>query len=185
MLVPGPPTPGAMDRLLGPWSVAGAVHEAPTGALYSVLLLLHVAAAVVGFGALAVTGLQAARARRGPAQPGAGSLRRYFRPGINWPGRALYAVPVLGFALVADSRGAFDSGDTFVVVGLVLWATATAVAETVLWPAERRIQEMVTKRWADDATRRPLERDCSLVAVTAAALTGVFVVAFVVMVGKP
>ena len=167
------------------WLAAGEVRPVPTGALYSVLLVLHVAAAVVGYGALLVTGVQAARARRGPAQPDAEGVRRYFRPGINWAGRSLYAVPVLGFVLVADSRSAFSSGDAFVVVGLVLLAISVVVAEAVVWPAERRIQEIVTERWGEERFRATLERDCTMVATASAVLTVLFVVAVVVMVGKP
>ncbi len=61
-------------------------------------------------------------------------MRRYFRPGVNWAGRALYGVPVFGFALVAASDGAFDAGDAFVAVGLVLWLVAAVLAEVVVWP---------------------------------------------------
>src|ERR1700676_5507430 len=52
-------------------SVLGvALRPVPTGALYSTLLLLHVLCAVVGFGTMVATGVQAARARRGPSAPG-------------------------------------------------------------------------------------------------------------------
>ena len=157
----------------------------PTGALYSVLLVLHVAAAVVGFGALALTGAQAGRAARGPAQAGAEGVRRYFRPGVNWAGRALYAVPVLGFALVADSAGAFGAADRFVLAGLVLWLAAAAAAEMVVWPAEQRIQAIVTTRWSDEGARPALVRDCARVRTWAALLDVVFLAAVVVMVAKP
>jgi len=157
----------------------------PTGAGYSILLVLHVAAAVVGFGALLLTGVQAARAARGPSAPGAEGVRRYFRPGINWAGRLLYAVPVLGFVLVADSDRAFTAGDGFVVAGLVLWLVAAGIAEAVVWPAERRIQVLVTERWGDPDTGVLLARDCRRVVVAATALGVVFLAAVVVMVGKP
>lgn len=175
------------DPAAGAGLLAGValVRAVPTGALYSILLLLHVAAAVVGFGAVVLTGIQAARVRRGPSQPGAEALRRYFRPGVNWAGRTLYVVPVVGFALVADSGGAFDASDGFVVGGLVLWLMATVLAEALVWPAERRIQAVVTERWDDPAVRPTLERDCLLARTAAVVLAGVFVAAVVVMVGKP
>jgi hypothetical protein len=168
-----------------PVAASGLARPVPTGALYSVLLLLHVAAAVVGFGAVAVTGAQAARARRGPAQAGAASIRRYFRPGVNWAGRVLYAVPVLGFALVADSAGAFEAADSFVVAGLLLWLAGATLAEAVVWPAERRIQAVVTERWDDPAMRGVLERDCVLASAAAVVVAGIFVAGVVVMIGKP
>ncbi|MHB8594064.1 MAG: hypothetical protein ACYDB3_06980 [Acidimicrobiales bacterium] len=138
-----------------------AVHVglAPTGVGYSILLLLHVASAVIGFGALVVTGVQARRAMRGPSQSGADGLRRYFRPGVNWAGRALYGVPVLGFALIADSGGAYDAGQQFVVAGLVLWLVSAVVAEAVVWPGERRVQLAVTGGWGDPATQALVERE--------------------------
>jgi hypothetical protein len=170
-----------------------AVHSVPQGALYSILLLLHVACAVVGFGALAMTGVQARRAGRGPAGAGSEGVRRFFRPGINWAARTLYAVPVFGFALISSSAGAFSTQDGFVVAGLILWALATVVAEVVVWPGERRIQMVVSTGWA--TTGAPAEpgpdtdgrfaRDCRRVALACGLLSGVFVVAVVLMVAQP
>jgi uncharacterized membrane protein len=161
------------------------VHGVPTDAGYSVLLLLHVACAIVGFGAVAVTGVQARRAGRGAGGPGADGVRRFFRPGVNWAARALYGVPVFGFALVAASNGAFSSSDGFVVVGLGLWSLATVVAEVVVWPGERRIQAAVTGGWETAAGDRRFQLDCRRVSGAAAVLSGVFLVAFVLMVAQP
>jgi uncharacterized membrane protein len=94
-------------------------------------------------------------------------------------------VPVLGFALVADSAGAFDAADGFVVAGLVLWLSAVALAEAVLWPAERSIQLVVTERWDDPAVRPLLDRACRMCAASGAAVAGIFLAALVVMVAKP
>lgn len=102
----------------------------------------------------AVTGIQARRARRGPTAAGSDGVRRYFRPGVNWAARALYGVPVFGFALISSSSGAFAAGDGFVVAGLGLWALAAVVAEAVVWPGERRIQEVVSTRWGNGEERR-------------------------------
>ena len=161
------------------------VHSVPTGAGYSLLLVGHVATAVVGFGALALTGVQARRARLGPGAPGAEGVRRYFRPGVNWAGRALYGVPVLGFALLADSHQAFSAGDGFVVAGLVLWLAAAALAEVVVWPAERRVQAVVTQSWDDASMRDRVEGDCRAIVLSVVVLVALFVAGVVIMVGKP
>ena len=162
-----------------------AVHPVPTGAGYTLLLLLHVASAVVGFGAVVVSGVQATAAAKGPGGARAEEARRYFRPGVNWAARALYGVPVLGFALLGASRGAFGSGDAFVTGGLGLWLVAAAVAEAVVWPAERRVQEMVSGRWEEAAANGDLARDCRALTFGSGALAAVFVAATVLMVGKP
>jgi|SRR5579863_1346333 len=201
---------GLGGDLLGRGWLGGAVRPVPTGVLYTSLLLLHVLCAVVGFGTMALTGVQAARARRGPSWPGSEGVRRYFRPGVNWAGRVLYGVPVFGFSLIGASHGAFRAADSFVVIGLVLWLVATLMAEAVVWPGERRIQLELTARWsdsgvggaADDAdaadvagvaggARLPvggagaLDRACRRVAASAAVLAVLFVAATVIMVGKP
>jgi Predicted integral membrane protein (DUF2269) len=155
----------------------------PTGALYTVLLMAHVASAVVGFAALGASAFFAACASAGPEGPRAEAVRRYFRPGVNWPGRALYAVPVLGFALVAASGGAFEVDDVFVLAGLGLWVAAIAVAEGVVWPAERRLQRMVAEDWEQPGAGI---RWTSRAVVIGALVDAVsFVAATVVMVGKP
>jgi len=166
-------------------AVAAASGGVPTGAVYSILLLLHVGCAVIGFGALVLTGVQAGRAGRGPTSPRADAVRRYFRPGVNWAARALYGVPVFGLAVLSASGGALSAGDGFVVGGLMLWTAAAFVAEGVVWPAERRIQEVVSQRWEDPDTTGTLRRDCRRVVVAAALLAAVFVTATALMVARP
>jgi uncharacterized membrane protein len=161
------------------------VHSVPVGAGFSVLLLLHVACAIVGFGAVAVTGVEARRARRGPTGPGADGVRRYFSPGVNWAARALYGVPVFGLGLVSASKGAFSTGDGFVVAGIGLWALATVVAEVVVWPGERRIQTTVSSGWETAGSDGRFDLDCRRVSGAAVVLCGVFLAAFIVMIAQP
>ena len=163
----------------------GTDRPIPTDVGYSLLLLGHVAAAVIGFGALAMTGAQAGRARRGPDQAGADAVRRYFRPGVNWAGRILYLVPLLGFALVAAGRDAFSVSDLFVEIGFVLWLITVGAAEAVLWPAERRIQQIVSGAWGDPELQPELARCCAVVRAGASVTTAVFLVAVVLMVARP
>lgn len=158
---------------------------AAAGASFDLLLIAHVACALVGFGAVATTGVQAVRlARRAGTDPGA-SLRRYFAPGFNWAGRVLYGVPAFGFALLADSGGHLDLGEPWVLAGLGLWALSMLVAEVLIWPAEHRIQVALGGPELPGGVPSGLRRDCLLVGVGAAGLVGAFVVATVLMVAKP
>ena len=161
-----------------------ATHPVPTGPGYSLLLVLHVASAVVGFGAVAASGVQAAAAARGPGSRRDDSVRRYFRPGANVVARALYVVPLSGAGLIAVSNGAFAASDPFVVAGLTLWCVAAVVAEAALWPAERRVQALVTDDWHEAATSGALAGHCRRVVVASGVLVVVFVVAVVLMVGR-
>ncbi len=184
--VPAPPTP-----------LAGSVAT-PTGPGYDVVLLGHVGCAVIGLLTVVVSGIQAARllgaARRG--RPVEASLSRYFAPGVNWAGRALYGVPLLGFALIAMSNGSISTGDPWVLTGLVLWAAATALAEGVLWPAERRIQAHLAAPPVGAVPEGPgapppggagpgAVRAARTVCASAVAVAAVVRVAMVVMVAQP
>lgn len=150
------------------------------GAAYDVVLLGHVVAAVVGFGAVAVAGVYALLLRR-PGPPSV-SVLRYYRPGVNWAGRITFLVPVLGVALVGMSHGSWSYNDHWVVGGLALWAVAALAGEMVVWPAERGLQRLVSEDSPDTARQRSLGWQ---VAACSGALMGVFVVALVIMVAKP
>src|SRR5271168_1413310 len=128
-----------------------AMHQQPDGPAFDIVLLLHVGCVVVGLVTTATAAATATRLRRllGSSTPLPESLRRYFRPGVNWAGRTVYGIPVFGFALLAMSQGAYALGDGWVLVGLALFVSVACLAEGVLWPAERRLQAAVS---ADPAT---------------------------------
>jgi len=152
------------------------------GAGYEVVVLAHVLAAVIGFGAVGVAGAYALiLSHRGPT---AESVVRYYRPGVNWAGRVLLVVPVLGFALIGMSHGAhgYAFSDGWVMVGLLLWAVAALAAEMVLWPTERGLQQLVSAGEWDGSAHRSLTMR---VVLTSGALTVIFVASMVVMVAKP
>ncbi len=154
------------------------VHHARDAA-YDVVLLGHVLTALVAFGVVALAGGYALALRR--AGPPSEAVRRYYRPGVNWAGRALVLVPVFGVALMAMSGGDWSYADGWVLGGILLWVAAALVAEMVLWPGERALQVEV----ADPSAVADLGRRCFLVAGTAGLVMALLVAATVVMVAKP
>jgi len=161
---------------------------------YDLLLLGHVLAALVALGAVVAAGVFALSLRRstGAGGPVGDALVRYYRPGVNWAGRALYLVPVLGLALMGLSHGDWTFTDGWILGGLASWAAVAVLAEAVLWPEERRLQDVVSRRPAE-AVALPTAEDededpaaiCVRVVVVALALALVLVVTGVVMVAKP
>jgi uncharacterized membrane protein len=147
---------------------------------YDIVLLAHILTAVVGLAVVASAGGYALVLRR----PGelSESVERYYRPGVNWAGRIIFLVPILGVVLLAMSDGTWSFSDGWVELGLVLWAAAGMAGEMVLWPAERRLQQLVTLDPSDHAGRHSI---CLQVAAASAVLVALFVVAAVVMVSKP
>ena len=126
------------------------MHHQPSGAAFDVVLLLHVASVLAGLVTTVTAAATASRLRRllGAGAPIPEALQRYFQPGVNWAGRAMYGIPVFGFALLAMSDGAYALGDGWVLAGLVLFLATVASCEAVLWPAERRVQTAVSETGA-------------------------------------
>lgn len=149
---------------------------------YVAVLVAHVLSGVVGFGSLGATGAYAAALRRAPERAGEGSFRRYFRPGRNWAERAVLLVPVLGGTLLALGHGA-DLGRAFPWVGLGLWTVATAIASSVLWPAERAIQRLLAG--AAPGGPEALASACARCERAAGATSLLFAVAILVMIVQP
>jgi hypothetical protein len=172
---------------------ARAGARQPTGALFDVILLLHVASAAIGVGTLGVSAVQGWRLWSAAGPPVPEALVRYYRPGANWAGRTLYGVPVFGLALVGLSGGVFGLGTPWIDAGLGIWAVGTVVAETVLWPAERRIGRRLDGGDVGHGTvvaggepRAPTHRDDErLVGPVATALVALFAAAVVLMVAQP
>ena len=148
-------------------------------AAYDIVLLAHVLSALVGFGAVVVAGGFAHVLGR--SGPGSESVRRYYRPGVNWAGRVLFLVPVLGVVLVAMSHGRWSFSDAWIMAGLGLWAVAGVGAEMALWPAERQLQEAVR----DGADVGSVRARCRAVVAMAAVGFAILVGASVLMVAKP
>ena len=167
---------------------------------YDLLLLAHVLSAVVATVSVVLAGGAALALRRIMTAGATGSVSewvgRYYRPGVNWLGRVLFLVPVLGVVLVSMSAGQWDFGDIWVSAGLVLWVLVAVVAEAVLWPVERRLQAVVMARadlvvGADTDTGADADdgvdsvRLCLRAGVTGLGLGLVLVAVSALMVAKP
>lgn len=151
-------------------------------ALYSVVLALHVASGLGGFGAVALTGWFAAALRRPSGARDVERLRRYFRPGRNWVARALLLVPVFGATLLALDHGA-DVGRAYPWIGLAIWLVAMALVSAVVWPGERAIQQALAR--STPAVDEALQATCLRLERAAGITSVLYVVAVAVMVIQP
>ncbi len=185
-----------LDVPFVPLQTAPSLHvvvaaASTTSPAYDLVLLAHVVSAVVGLVALGVAAGSALALRgvltRGAPMPDA--LARYYRPGVNWAGRVLFLVPVFGVALLAMSGGQWGFADTWVSVGMSGWALVAVAAEAVLWPEERRLQEVVATGTSVDDGSRPdvaaAAARCTRVGVVGLGQGAVLVVIGVLMVAKP
>jgi uncharacterized membrane protein len=165
-----------------------AMHHQPSGAAFDVVLLLHVGCVVAGLVTTVAAAATASRLRRllvaGAPVPEA--LHRYFQPGVNWAGRAIWGIPVFGFALLAMSDGAYALGDGWVLAGLVLFVAAALVCEGLLWPAERRVQRAVAEIGGVAASETgAVAGDAGVMTRTALVALAALLAGTVVMVAQP
>ena len=158
------------------------MHQ-PQGAAFDVVLILHVGCVVVGIATTVTAATTAGRLRHalGSAGPLPDTLRRYFRPGINWAGRTIYGIPAFGFALVAMSQGTYALTDAWILGGLVAFVALALLSEVVLWPAERRVQMAL----AEGATADSAESSAIVMARAGGAALILLLAGTVLMIAQP
>jgi hypothetical protein len=145
--------------------------------LYDALVALHVTSAVVGFGAVALSGVYGATSRHADRPDAGEEVARYFRS----PGRAewlILVVPFLGAAALGARPHGADFGAVWVVSAAVLWLAAAALLLGAVRPAERRIRAAAGRAGPTAAAGRTLMW-------AAVASDVLFLAALVLMVGQP
>jgi hypothetical protein len=178
-----------------------AMHHQPDGAAFDIVLLLHVGCVVVGLVTTATAAATAGRLRRllRSSLPLPEPLRRYFGTGTNWAGRAVYGIPVFGFALIAMSQGAYALGQGWVLGGLAIFAALAFLGEGVLWPAEQRLQNALAPGNDDggvpvggrvdaggsEVTEQTVDHDATVLARAAVGALVLLVAGTVLMIAQP
>jgi len=154
--------------------------------LYQIVLLLHIAATIVGFGGLIAHGAYNARAFRGPA--GVGSTLIETTRGVSKIAEyAIYAVLPLGIVLIAVSDDTFGFGDPWVSASFLVWFVMVGVYHGLVRPALRAIGE----RAAAVAPDSLVDTDQDAVAASKRLMMGeaatqlLVVVALFLMIWKP
>jgi uncharacterized membrane protein len=109
-----------------------------TEPLYRIILLLHIAAAIVGFGGIITHGAYHARAFRGQAGEAATILGATRSVG-KIAEYAIYAVLPLGIVLIAVSDSAFGFGDPWVSASFVVWFLIVGATHGLVRPAVRTL----------------------------------------------
>jgi hypothetical protein len=146
---------------------------------YDLLFVGHIASAVVGFGAVGVAGLSASKAGRSADPFVDEALSRFFRPGVDWPARVIFLVPVLGLAVLFGADRS-DVRDAWPWIGLGLWLVIAGVATGSCWPCERRAQEAFAAQDVDVLRQACRRMETSVGVISVCAL-----LAFVVMIVQP
>lgn len=150
-------------------------------AAYDVLVGLHVACAVIGFGAVAISGAYGALGRNAGTPGGRPEteeeVRRYFASGSALEYLLLVA-PVFGVAAMSVRPGGSEFGQIWAIGGLVIWVVAGGLFTGLVRPAERRIH-------AAGVEVRSVRAEARTLMWAAAASDLLFVIALFLMVTQP
>lgn len=124
--------------------------------MYEIVLLLHIAAAIVGFGGIIAHSAYNAKAFGGNAGD-ARVLLNTTQLVTNLAHYAIYGVFVLGIALVSLSDEALDIsfGSPWISASFVVWFAIVGIAHGLVKPAVRSLKEKAegmnaATRMADD-----------------------------------
>lgn len=151
---------------------------------YDVLLVCHLAAVFVGFGAVGVAGWAAAEGAKASDPASDERLLRFFRPGRDWPARLVLLVPVFGLAMLfGGDRGAVSA--VWPWAGLALWVVAAGHLIGLGWPNEKKAQLALAAETDREGARGDFRLACKKMERASAVAIVCFVAAAVLMVWQP
>lgn len=156
---------------------------------YNIVKVLHILCAIVGFGAVTLNGLYGAQIKARGGSEAAAIGQAVYRVSIVGE-YFIYAVFVLGLALVGLGHNLFDFGQTWVWLSIVLYVAGLGISHGVLRPRVRRMNALLVEVAANAAGGPPpqaaeLEALGKQVATTEMVLNLLLVVILVFMVFKP
>lgn len=153
--------------------------------LYDVLLVAHVAVALIGFGSIAVAGLSARRGRQVADPASDARLARFFAPGVDWPGRLIFLVPVFGLAMLLGGDRS-DLPRLWPWIALACWTGAVGMVTARGWPSERAAQAALARaRGGEAEAAGEFRAACESMERSVAVVELLFVVALVLMIWQP
>jgi hypothetical protein len=149
---------------------------------YKIVLVLHILAAIVGFGSVMLNGVYGSEVRKRGGAEGAAIADANYKVSFGVAMWFIYAVPILGLALVGMSDKAWKFSQSWVWLALVLWFVLVGLVHGIHRPNVRQLDELVRSGSTDVAE---MERRARLAATMGAILSLIVVVTLVLMVFKP
>jgi uncharacterized membrane protein len=153
------------------------------GTPYKIVLVLHILAAILGFGSVMLNGVYASEVRRRPGPEGAAIADANYKVSFGVAMYIIYAIPILGIALVTMSEKAWKFSQSWVWLALVLYVVLIGLVHGVHRPNVRRLDALMRESRAGDAAE--IERRGRLAETMGMVLSLLVVASLVLMVFKP
>jgi len=111
---------------------------------YNIVLVAHILCAIVGFGAVTLNALYGRESRRRPGPGGLAILDANYT--VSKIGEYfIYAVFVLGFALVGMSDQVWKFEQTWIWLSVLLYIVGIGISHGVVFPTARRLRALAAE----------------------------------------
>lgn len=153
------------------------------GDLYNVVLVLHILAAIIGFGGMFIAGFYGNEARALPGPEGLAVAQTTLKVTGQVPTVAVCAVPVLGILLIMMSEDVIKFSALWVSLSFLLYFVVMGLATGLQVPTIRKMVAM--RAGADGAQSVEMQAMGRKVATVSAVVNLLWVVILILMVFKP
>jgi uncharacterized membrane protein len=156
---------------------------------YNVVLVLHILCAIVGFGGVTLNSIYGVQAKKRGGREAVAIGESVYRVRLVAES-FIYAVFVLGIALVAMGNSRFDFGQAWIWVSMALYIIGLGLSHGVLRPRVKRLNALMVEVAAgagppNETQAAQLEGLGKQLVTTEAALSVLLVVILVLMVFQP
>jgi uncharacterized membrane protein len=153
------------------------------GDLYNAVLVLHILAAIIGFGGMFIAGFYGNESRNLPGREGLAVAETTLKVTGQIPTVAVCAVPILGILLILMSEDAIKFSAMWISLSFLLYIVLMGLATGIQVPTIRKMVAM--RAGADGASSMQVQAMGKKVATVGAIVNLLWVVILILMVFKP
>ncbi len=155
----------------------------PSTTLYNLVLVLHILAAIIGFGGMFIAGFYGNEASKRPGPEGLAVAETTLKVTSLVPTMAVYTVPILGILLVLLSDDTWKFSEMWISLSFVLYIALVALAITVQVPLIRKM--VAVRQGAGGALPLQTQADAKKLATVSGIVNVLWVLVLILMVFKP
>lgn len=153
------------------------------GDLYQLVLVLHILAAIIGFGGMFIAGFYGNEARQLPGREGLAVANTTLKVTGRIPTVAVSAVPILGILLILLSDDFWKFSEAWISLSFLLYIVLMGLATGLQVPTIRKLVAM--RAGADGAQSFEMQRLGKKAATVGAVVNVLWVIILFLMVFKP
>ncbi len=103
---------------------------------------------LIGYGSIITTGIYANKAHKDldNLEVVQDATKRYFKPGVNWPERMIFLIPVFGIPLLSLDGAKNNLLDAWVLIAAAMWIITVYLSIAKFWRSEKAVQNILLQK---------------------------------------